>query len=368
MSPTTERAKILIVDDTPENLDILMEALGAQYAVIAARDGEKALALAQRQPPPDLILLDIMMPGIDGYEVCRRLKAMEATQDIPVIFLTALTSEDNEIQGFQLGVADYIHKPISIPLVQARVAVHLELSQSRKQLAAQVQSLQEAARLREDVDHIMRHDLKGPLNPVIGFSECLLEDDNLTGDQKDSLQLIHQAGLDMLEMINRSLDLYKMEQGRYVFQPAPLPLNELLQRVGNDLGHLAQAYEVSFRIAKTDLSVAGESMLCYSLLCNLVKNAVEASPSGADVSIDAQRQGGHVAIRIHNQGAVPPAIRENFFGKFATAGKRGGTGLGTYSARLMAQTQHGSIAMESDESQGTTLTVCLPGAETLEEG
>jgi CheY-like chemotaxis protein len=365
MSQPAPRAKILIVDDTAENLDILMEALGASHAVIAARDGEKALALAQRQPPPDLILLDIMMPGIDGYEVCRRLKAMEATRDIPVIFLTALSNENSEIQGLQQGGADYIHKPISIPLVQARVAVHLELAQARKKLAAQVQSLLEAARLREDVERILRHDLKGPLNPVIGFSEYLQDDDNLTSEQKDCLWMIHQAGLNMLEMINRSLDLYKMEQGCYVFQPSPLELDELLQRVGNDLSSLAQASDVRFDIAKTGLAVAGESMLCYSMLCNLVKNAVEASPDGATVSMGAERQGDQVAIRIHNQGAVPPAIRENFFDKFATSGKRSGTGLGTYSARLMAQTQRGSIAMDSDETQGTTLTVCLPSAEAL---
>ena len=121
------KPKVLIVDDTPENIQVLMETLKDQYTIVAAINGEKAIKMAMAEPRPDLILLDIMMPGMDGYEVCRRLKADEQVQHIPIIFVTAKTEVDDETLGFELGAVDYITKPFSIPVVKARVKAHLEL-------------------------------------------------------------------------------------------------------------------------------------------------------------------------------------------------------------------------------------------------
>lgn len=125
-----EPATILVVDDTPANLSLMTGLLRDEYKVKAAIDGEKALRIAQASPPPDLILLDIMMPGMDGYEVCRRLKADPATRDIPVIFLTAKSGIEDEKMGLDLGAVDYITKPISPPIVMARVRNHLVLKAS----------------------------------------------------------------------------------------------------------------------------------------------------------------------------------------------------------------------------------------------
>ncbi len=126
-----DRQKILIVDDQAENVQILVETLREHHRLIAARSGEKALVLAHREPRPDLILLDVMMPGMDGYEVCAALKADEATREIPVIFITGLSEADDEARGLALGAVDYITKPINPDLVRARVKNHLELKQSR---------------------------------------------------------------------------------------------------------------------------------------------------------------------------------------------------------------------------------------------
>jgi phosphoserine phosphatase RsbU/P len=126
-----KKPKVLIVDDTPENIQVLMETLKDQYAIVAAINGEKALKMAVAEPRPDLILLDIMMPGMDGYEVCRRLKAEEQVIDIPIIFVTAKTEVEDETLGFELGAVDYITKPFSIPVVKARVKAHLDLKRLR---------------------------------------------------------------------------------------------------------------------------------------------------------------------------------------------------------------------------------------------
>ena len=131
MMEVGRKPKILIVDDTPENIQVLMETLKDQYAIVAATNGEKALKMAAAEPKPDLILLDIMMPDMDGYEVCRRLKADRQLRDIPIIFVTAKTEVEDETFGFELGAVDYITKPFSIPVVKARVKAHLDLKRLR---------------------------------------------------------------------------------------------------------------------------------------------------------------------------------------------------------------------------------------------
>ncbi|MBT4090752.1 MAG: response regulator, partial [Deltaproteobacteria bacterium] len=128
-----ERQTILVIDDAPENIDVLAGLLKTKYKIKAAPSGEKALAVISKGLP-DLILLDIMMPEMDGYEVCRRLKAEATTRDIPVIFLTAMTSADDEVKGLELGAVDYITKPINPSVVLSRVKTHLSLKQAQQEL------------------------------------------------------------------------------------------------------------------------------------------------------------------------------------------------------------------------------------------
>ena len=200
---------VMVVDDTEANIDILVEALADFYEIVVATDGQTALESIDEQIP-DLILLDIMMPGIDGYEVLKRVKSNKKTRHVPIIFVTALGDQTDETKGLELGAVDYITKPFSPPIVLARVKNHLELKRAREELEKQNEVLLENARLREDVDRITRHDLKSPLNSVIAFPELIRSYDNLNDDQDELLEVIEEGGYQMLEMINRSLDLYKM--------------------------------------------------------------------------------------------------------------------------------------------------------------
>lgn len=148
MEDSSSRPKILIVDDTPENIDVLGGILRADYRRSVALDGEKALKIAASDDAPDMILLDVMMPGMDGYEVCRRLKTDGQTKDIPVIFVTAKGEVDDEAKGFGLGAVDYITKPVSPPIVLARVKTHLELKQARVALENQNEILEQRVKER----------------------------------------------------------------------------------------------------------------------------------------------------------------------------------------------------------------------------
>ncbi|MEO5347339.1 MAG: SpoIIE family protein phosphatase [Magnetococcus sp. YQC-9] len=155
-TPGSPKPRILIVDDIPENLQILIEILGDTYALIPTRSGEKALLLANRTPAPDLILLDVMMPGMDGFEVCRRLKESPATAEIPVIFITAMNDAQSEAFALGVGGVDFITKPIQPVVVQARVKTHLALSHTHRELAERNAQLHWERKLIEDILLTMR--------------------------------------------------------------------------------------------------------------------------------------------------------------------------------------------------------------------
>ncbi len=369
-----KRWRILIVDDEPNNLQLMMQILSDSYQLAFASNGKKALEIAQKLET-DLILLDIMMPDMDGYEVCKKLKTDEKTKNIPVIFVTAKDEVDDETRGLELGAIDYITKPVSPSIVKARVKNHLKLKfatekieKQNKKLEEQNKELVEAARLQEDVDSIIRHDLKNPLNAIVVFPQFIRTEGNLSEKQASYLDMVEEAGLVMLNMINLSLDLFKMERDIYQFQPAEINILQIIRKVIKEVDTIAHKKGISVDIFidgipennEERVSAQGEELLCYSMLMNLVKNAVEASPKQERITIFLDNEkNDEVRISIRNKGAVPEEIRDNFFGKCITSGKKTGTGLGTYSAKMIAETQGGSICLDTSEECGTNVIVSL---------
>lgn len=369
LAPPVVRNRILLVDDSPENIRVLLEVLKDEYQVVAAKDGRKALEIAAQSPRPHLILLDVLMPQMDGYEVCRQLKQNPHTRDIPVIFVSALTEDVSEEKGFEVGAVDYITKPISPSIVRARVRTHLSLKQAQHQLEKQNKSLIEAAQLREDVERIMQHDLKGPLTTIIGMPSLLMNKENITAQQKETLKLIKDAGYLMLEMVNTSLNLYKMETGSYDYKPQRVDLLQVLQKVFTECQNLCRAHEITLQllvdgappVEGAEFPILAEELLSHTMLSNLIKNAVEASPAGETVEVMLSQQDGRPAIEIRNSGVVPESIRSRFFEKYVSSGKEGGTGLGTYSAHMAAHTQHGRITLDTSTPGYTSITVQMEG-------
>ncbi len=384
MTGAPMKQKILLVDDEPSNLRLLHSILKKEHALMVARDGREALRLAAMGP--DLILLDIMMPGMDGYEVCRCLKADDETRDIPVIFVTAKREEADEALGFEAGSVDYITKPISPLVVEARVKTHLSLRMARRhleernvalekaqaELKKQHQALLEADQLKKDVERITRHDLKSPLNGIILYANMLLKQGGLATAHRDRIAKIRGLGHQVMDMVNLSLGLFKMEQGSYVLDAKRVDLLPILHNIISEYEQIRRLRELDLEVMLDGEPVAegagffvqGEELLCYSMLANLVKNALEASPEGFPVTISlnspAAGSAGPGQVTIHNFSVVPEAVRERFFEKYVTCGKQSGTGLGTYSAKLIAVTQKGDIRMETSEEEGTTVTIELP--------
>jgi len=227
----------------------------------------------------------------------------------------------------------------------------------------QEEALRAGVRLREEVERMSRHDLKTPLNSMIAMSRLLRESGKLGAEDDELLGAIERAGYRILNMVNLSLDLFRMEQSKYEFRPRPVDLADVALRVAADLEGQAASKGVAVRVRAGGASTAyGEELLCYSMLANLIKNAIEAAPDGGTVSVTLEPRGEALLARVHNAGAVPEAVRARFFQKYATSGKSAGLGLGTYSARLMARVQQGDITLSTSEEEGTSVTVQLAAA------
>ncbi|KQV34927.1 hypothetical protein ASC93_24725 [Massilia sp. Root335] len=360
-APLAERLKrctVLIVDDVPSNIEVLAGALKDEYAIKVAISGRKALEIAAAFPV-DLILLDIMMPVMDGFETCRQLKADPATAHVPVIFLSAKDAVDDIVGGLRLGAVDYVSKPADPTILKARIATHLALATAMGDLKRQNELLIENAHLREDVERMTRHDLKSPIAVTLHASQALLRGD-LPDAQREHAHMIEMAANHALDMINRTLDIHKMEKGEY--QPAlqPFDLAAVLSRVAQQTELAFTDRRIAIRFAAPDDTVClGEALLCYSMFTNAFKNAAEASPPGGAIRVDVAPGPGTLHVVIDNEGEVPLTMRGRFFDKYATAGKQGGTGLGTYSIRLMAAVQGGDAAIETGDGH-TRLTITLP--------
>ncbi len=222
--------------------------------------------------------------------------------------------------------------------------------------------------LREDVERIVRHDLKTPLNGVIGMAELLIEDEDMNSEQREFAGHILESGRNMLHMINHSLDLYKMEEGTYQMRPESFDLQELLQHLRQETSRIRKYKDLQLNFLLNgepleedrQIPVLGEKTNIQSMLANLITNAIEAAPESSQVTVSIQQYAEYMHIDIHNYGTVPEEIRERFFERYATSGKTKGTGLGTFSARLIARSHGGDIDFSTSEDKGTHVRVKLP--------
>ena len=223
-------------------------------------------------------------------------------------------------------------------------------------------------RLREDMDRIARHDLKSPLNGVMGLAEMMHKDETLPPDARENATLILESGRRMLRLITESLTLVQIEEGAYRANPVPLNFARGLGRIRNDVQPLCGRKRVELAILldgkplapDAQVTVCGEEALLESLFANLIANAVEAAPEGSRVTVGLGLDGQAFSADIHNLGVIPADIRQRFFERYATSGKQGGSGLGAYAARLIARAHGGDIDCTTSETEGTHLRVRLP--------
>lgn len=381
VAPPT-KSRILVVDDISKNLQVVGTMLRNEgYHVMPATSGVQALERAAAQPP-DLILLDLMMPDMDGLEVCRRLKADAAAREIPVIFLTASNEMDHLMQGFEVGAVDYVTKPFNAPELLARVQTHHELKHARDTI---VRYGQELSRLNDEKNEFMgiaAHDLRNRLGAIKGYAEMILEDaeslagasaemlDSVRAQISDSAARIQDTSQRMAGMVQNLLDANRIERGEMRLNLAPAELTALVAGVVEGQLARATAKQQTLELAAdpAPVTVTVDAGVMVQVVENLVSNAVKYSPPGKRIQVRVRRTASAVQCEVQDEGpGLSAEDQQKLFGKFArlTAKPTGGeqsTGLGLSIVKTLVEAMHGRVWCESEPGHGATFLVQLPAA------
>lgn len=341
---------ILAVDDTPVNLDIVLDTLGETYDISIATDGAEALAIAE-ELRPDIILLDVMMPGMDGYEVCRRLKQREAIRTVPVVFLTAKTGPEDLLKGFDVGGVDYVTKPFKVMELKARVDAHLELHRNRATIIKQNTEQRELL-------HVLCHDLANPMSNILNALRLLREETeaDLREEYTDLMERSVSHGLDVIDIV-RTMRMVEEK---------PLPLGPVdIGRAARDsislLYHMIpqKSIDLHVDIPPRMLVRAEKTTLVNSVLNNLLSNAVKFSYPHGRVMLRAsyaQSEGdpqGLVCLEVEDQGiGIPDGLKKDLFDVRKATNRDGtqgeiGTGFGMPLVRRFMLAYGGDIAVRS---------------------
>jgi signal transduction histidine kinase len=363
------KSLILAVDDISKNLQVVGTLLRREgYRIVPATSGAQALERV-RAETPDLILLDLMMPDMDGLEVCRRLKADALTLPIPVIFLTASNEMEHLVQGFEVGAVDYVTKPFNPPELLARVRTHLELKHARDTI---IRYGQELSRLNEEKNEFMgiaAHDLRSPLGTIQGFSDLLLEDPEMAREEReDFTRRISDTATRMSEMVQNLLDANRIERGEMKLNLAPTELSAPLGGVVEAYRPRAAAKQQSVHLQNEapPVTVVVDPSVLVQVLENLVSNAVKYSPPGKDIFVRLKKMPDAVRCEVQDEGpGLSAEDQKKLFGKFArlSAKPTGGehaTGLGLSIVKKMVEAMNGRVWCESEPGRGALFIVQFP--------
>ena len=372
-----ESGLLLVVDDNEENRDVLARRLQKQgHWAVTAPGGREALdALAEQ--PFDLVLLDIMMPEMDGYEVLSRIKNNPQTQRLPVIMISALDEMDSVVRCIEMGAADYLPKPFNPTLLRARVGASLREKRARDrelrytaELAESYRKLQELERLRDDLTYMIVHDLRTPLTSLLSGLQTVPLVGDLNEIQTEMVEIAVDGGQTLLGMINDLLDVEKMEQESVPLEMTPLTAGGLIERATAQVTLLAQASGLTLaQQAPLDLPpFSGDEDKLRRTIVNLLGNAIKFTPVGGTVTAAAALGEGVVLFSVRDTGeGIPPEAFERIFEKFGQvenrkAGRKMSTGLGLTFCKLAVEAHGGRIWVESLPGQGSAFFFTIPRA------
>lgn len=366
---------VLIVDDVPENIQVISSILYQKdLNILIAQRGREALRIASRRPP-DLILLDIIMPGMNGFEVCERLKNTPETKEIPIIFLTAKTQPEDIVRGFEIGAVDYVTKPFNPSELLSRVFTHLELKKSRdiiteqnEQLAIQNIKLRELNATRDKFFSIIAHDLKNPFSTLIFLSELLANEmKNYSFDEIEKYaQMVYQASKQGFNLLENLLEWSRSQTGVMTFHPENVSLRRIIAQNTGALESRAKNKQITIQFEiPEDTFVFADVEMTATIIRNLVSNALKFTERGGAVNICAKDTRNSIEITVSDTGVgikeedIPKLFRIDIHHSTSGTARERGTGLGLILCKEFVEKHDGKIWVDSEVGKGTRFTFTL---------
>ncbi len=368
---------MLVVDDIAANVRLLGRILrNAGHEVSTAQSGQEALEKVLSDPP-DIVLLDVMMPGMDGFEVCRRLRANPQTSTLQIVMVTALQETEDRVRALEEGADDFLSKPVDSTEVIARVRSLLrvkrgrdELERAYNELAGTHSELKRAEALRDDLAAMLVHDLRTPLTTLLGPLEMLETQSlgTLNETQREIVAMSSRSGHRLLHLINDLLDTSKMEDGSMTLRTRE---NDITKIAGEALEQVVLIYNedrprIAFEYSNDLPLVQVDADLMRRVLINLLNNALKFTPSNGSIVLGAKSEGSEIVVWVKDSGeGVPLEDQQRIFEKFGQvesrkAGRKMSTGLGLTFCKLAVEAHGGAIWLESEVGIGSTFFFSIP--------
>ncbi len=350
---TTDSNYILAVDDIPDNLLLIQLALEQEgHRVVVAHDGETALKQI-KQAPPNVILLDVMMPGMDGYEVTRRIRQDKNIPFIPILLVTA-RQESSLVEGLDAGADEFVRKPFQIEELQARVRSMLRLKETIEQ--------------RENFVSCLTHDLRTPLvaaNRMLDLMEQQVFGD-VTEEQKEAIASITKSNDNLLKMLNTLLETHHYELGQKTLSFIPVDLQQLIEEVVRELNPLAldKGIELNSDLDRDVPEVKGDRLELRRVITNLIANGIKFTDHGR-VKVSLSQNSSEILVTVEDTGiGISPQEQQTIFQRYHQGNhRRAGKGLGLYLCQQIINAHQGKLVVKSaqnEDESGTTFTFSLP--------
>lgn len=369
---------ILVVEDNETNRVFLNLLLQDDYTVSLAENGTEALRIAGSSPHPQLILLDIVMPGMDGYEVCRRLKADPETKDILIIFFTSLLEEGGEYKGLSMGAVDYIAKPVQPQLLKIRIKQHLELLHTRENLKKSLEQEHRANLAKSEFLANMSHEMRTPMHAILSYANFGLKRIDKVPREKlhQYFQEIKDSGDRLILQLNDLLDLAKLEADSMRYSMDRANIVDTLKRVVTEFSAAAEEKGITVELSAAENPITGwfDDSRIGQVIGNLVSNGLKFSEQREKIFITidevrydfgGRRKKAAIKVTVLDSGiGIPPEELETIFDKFTqsstTKSGAGGTGLGLAICSRIIQAHRGRIWAENNPDGGASFSFVLP--------
>ncbi len=351
---TTCKGRVLVADDEEMNRRMLRDILESEgHQVTLAEDGQEALEKVFAEPP-DVVLLDIMMPKMDGYEVCNQLRKDSRTAHLPILIITALKDHDEKLKGIRAGANDFLTKPIDPEEIRLRVKNAVCAKLLYDEVQETLVKLREMEVLRDNLIHMIVHDMRSPLMGVSGSLEIISDaQDRLSPTQKEFVTMGQRACNEAIDMVTSLLDVGRMEAGKMPLTRVSCDIRELAQTAVDSVAVLIREKKLTLRVTGDSASADVERDIIHRVLINLLGNAIKFSPEGGTITIAISSTGHAVRVTVTDQGpGIPPEYHQHIFDKFGQVESRKengnhSTGLGLTFCKLAVEAHGGRIGVES---------------------